>query len=132
MKKSNCIGVCMDHSEANLMEFTIEPITTKTIYSKFNHLEKEDALKKSESLMHNKEKGEMSVYYKKLSKILQPFTEILLFGHSEAKVELFHLLKADSHFAAINITLAQTDKMTENQQHAYVREHFSRKMNLIF
>ena len=127
MKKANSIGVCMDHSEANLMEFTTEPMSTTTFYSKFNHLEKEDALKKSESLMHNKEKHEMSHYYKHLSKMLIPYTEILLFGQSDAKVELFHILKADTHFAAINITVAQTDRMTENQQHAYVRDYFSRK-----
>ncbi len=127
MKKTNCIGVCMDHSEANLIEFTREPIITTTYYSKFNHLEKEDALKKSESVMHNKEKNEMSHYYKHLSNVLEPYTEILLFGQTDAKVELFHILKANSHFADINITVAHTDKMTENQQHAFVRDHFSRK-----
>ncbi len=127
MKKTNCIGVCMDHSEANLMEFTTEPIITNTYYSKFNHLEKEDSLKKSENLMHNKEKREMSQYYTHLRKVLEPYTEILLFGQSNAKVELFHILKADNHYSAINITVAHTDKMTENQQHAFVREHFSRR-----
>jgi len=127
MKKTNCIGVCMDHSEANLMEFTTEPIITTTYYSKFNHLEKEDAFKKSERLMHNKEIGEMSHYYKHLSSILEPYTEILLFGQTDAKVELFNILKEDSHFVDINITVAHTDKMTENQQHAFVRDHFSRR-----
>ena len=82
--------------------------------------------------MHYKENGETTVYLKKLINILQPYTDIFLFGYSEAKVELFNILKADKHFASINITVAQTDKMTDNQQHAFVREHFSRKMNLIF
>ncbi len=47
MKKINCIGIWMDHSSANLMEFTTDPIETKTIDSPFTHQEKEDGLVKS-------------------------------------------------------------------------------------
>ncbi len=35
-----------------------------------------------------------------------------------------NVLKADHHFDKINIETRQTDKMTENQQHAFVKEYF--------
>jgi len=39
-------------------------------------------------------------------------------------------LKKDHRFADIVIEIKQTDKMTENQQHAFVRDYFSKKLFL--
>jgi len=117
----------MDHSNAHLMEFTTDPIETKTISSTFTHQEKEDSITKSERLMHNKEQHEQSAYYKQLGEIIKNYDRVILFGPTEAKSELFNLLKGDHQYSKIKIEVQQTDKMTENQQHAYVREHFSRQ-----
>ncbi len=119
------LGIWMDHSSAHLMEFKTDPIETTTIESKFTHEEKEHSFSKSESLMHNKEQHEQSDYYKKLGEVIQNYDEVLLFGPTDAKVELFNTLTADHHFEKIKIEIKQADKMTENQQHAFVREHFS-------
>ncbi len=127
MKVANSIGICMDHSFANLMEFTVDPIETKKIESSFNHQEKEDGLVKSESLMHNKEQHEQKAFYKHLEKIIIGYTDVILFGPTNAKTELFNILKADHRYAKIKIEVIETDKMTENQQHAFVKKHFSRK-----
>ena len=127
MKIANCIGIWMDHTSANLMEFTTDPIETKKIESPFNHQEKEDGLVKSESLMHNKEQHEQKAFYKHLEKIISGYTEVILFGPTDAKAELYNLLRADHRYANIKIEVVETDKMTENQQHAFVRKHFSRK-----
>jgi len=127
MKKENCLGIWMDHSIANLMEFTTDPIETKKIESPFTHQEKEDGLVKSESLMHNKEQHEQNAFYKQLEKIISGYTDVILFGPTDAKVELYNILKADHHFANIKIEIAEADKMTENQQHAFVKKHFSKK-----
>lgn len=116
----------MDHSSAHLMEFTTDPIETKTIASKFTHEEKEHSLDKSEHLMHNKEQHQQSEYYKKLGEAIKNYEEVILFGPTDAKVELFNILRADHRFEKTKIEIKQTDKMTENQQHAFVREHFSR------
>jgi hypothetical protein len=45
------LGIWMDHSCAHLMEFTTDPIETKTIASTFTHQVKENSLGKSEILM---------------------------------------------------------------------------------
>ncbi|HCN84286.1 MAG TPA: hypothetical protein DIT07_11810 [Sphingobacteriaceae bacterium] len=115
----------MDHSSAHLIEFTTDPMTTKAIESKFTRQEKEEALGRSESLMHNKEQQEQAEYYKELSTIIKNYDEVILFGPTDAKVELYNTFKDDDLFSKIKVEIKQTDKMTENQQHAYVREHFS-------
>ena len=53
------------------------------------------------------------------------FSEVILFGPTDAKVELFNILKANHNFENIKIDVQQADKMTDNQQHAFVRNHFS-------
>ncbi len=75
--------------------------------------------------MHNKEQQQQAAYYKELGKVIRNYEEVILFGPTDAKVELLNLLKEDHLFAAIKIEVAQTDKMTENQQHAFVKAHFS-------
>jgi hypothetical protein len=130
MKTANRIGIWMDHANAHIMEFTADPIKTKTITSQFTHQEKEMSLSKSENLMHNKEQHEQIAYYNKLANVLKEYEEILLFGPTDAKVELFNILKADHRFAAIKIEVEPADKMTENQQHAFVKNHFAKKSAL--
>jgi len=125
MKSAKELGIWMDHSSAHLMEFTRDPIQTKTIESKFTHQEKEHSLSKSENLMHNKEQHEQAEYYKKLGDVIKNYEAVILFGPTEAKTELYNTLKTDQRFMNIKIFVKPADKMTENQQHAFVREYFS-------
>lgn len=119
------LGIWMDHASAHAIELTTGPIDTKVITSKFTHGEKEEALDKSEHLMHNKEQHEQSAYYKKLGELIRKYEDVLLFGPTNAKVELFNLLRADHLFEKIKIEVKQADKMTEHQQHAFVINYFS-------
>jgi nitrogenase subunit NifH len=119
------LGIWMDHSSAHVMEFTPGTIETNIIESKFTHQEKEHSLGKSEHVMHNKEQHQQSEYYKKLGETIIKYDDVILFGPTDAKAELFNVLKADHRFTKIKIEIKQADKMTENQQHAFVREHFS-------
>jgi len=109
------------------MEFTADPIQTDTVASKFTHEAKEQSLGKSEHLMHNKEQHQQSEYYKKLGEVIKNYEEVILFGPTDAKLELLNLLRADHNFEKIKIEIKPADKMTENQEHAFVREHFSRR-----
>lgn len=122
MKTTNKLGIWMDHANAHLMVFTTDPIETKTIESSFTHETKEASFEKSESLMHNKEQHEQLKYYKDLGNVIKEYSEVVLFGPTDAKTELYNILKADTHFEKIIISVRQTDKMTENQQHVN-RQH---------
>jgi hypothetical protein len=126
MVTAKCLGIWMDHSRAHVMEFTKDPIETKTIESKFTHGVKEQSLGKSENLMHHKEQHEQSAYYKQLGEIIKKYEAVILFGPTEAKSELLNTLKSDHLFAKIKIEIKQADKMTDNQQQAFVREYFSK------
>lgn len=55
------------------------------------------------------------------------FSKNILFGRTDAKTEFFNSLRTDHRFAKIKIETQQADKMTENQQHGYVRDYFSRR-----
>jgi len=116
----------MDHSTAHLMEFTTDPITTSIISSRFTHEEKEQSLGKSENLMHNKEQHQQSAYYKQLGDVIRHYEDVVIFGPTNAKSELLNLLKADHDFEKIKMVTQPADKMTQNQQHAFVRDYFSK------
>ncbi len=96
----------------------------KTISSNFTHEDKEQSLEKSEHLIHNKEQHRQHEYYKQLAQVIRNYSEVILFGPTDAKVELFNILKADHYFNKIKIEVRQADKMTEPQQQAFVRNHF--------
>jgi stalled ribosome rescue protein Dom34 len=125
MTPTKRLGIFMDHSTAHLMEFTVDPIETTTIESNFTHNVKEESLEKGEHLMHNKEQHQQAAFYKKLSEEIKHYDNVILFGPTEAKNELFNILKADHHFSKINLSVKNTDKLTENQQHAFVKDYFS-------
>jgi Lhr-like helicase len=120
------IGIWMDHASANLMEFTQAPIETEVVESAFTHEEKVNTIKRSEATMHHKEQHEEGEYYDRLGDLIRGYDEVLLFGPTNAKTELLNRLREDHRFENIKINVQQTDKMTENQQHAFVKNHFSR------
>ncbi len=125
MTSGKKLGIWMDHSNAHLMEFTSDPIESKTIESEFTHQDKEQTLVKSEKGMHNKEQHKQSEYYKKLGEVIRNYDEVVLFGPTEAKQQLYNLIKDDHLFEKVKIEVKQSDKMTENQQHAFVKKYFS-------
>ena len=124
MKTIKHLGIWMDHSIAFLMDLTNDTIVQNSVVSEFTHQEKENSLKKNEIFMHNKEQHQQSSFYKTLSETIRNYQEVILFGPTDAKNELFNLLKADHLFENIKIEVKDSDKMTENQMHAFVREYF--------
>jgi hypothetical protein len=126
MAKAEKLGIWMDHTLANLIEFTFDPIETKVLESKFTHEVKEQALHKGENRMHNKEQHGQADYYKRLGDVVKNYKEVVLFGPTDAKIELLNSLIKDHHFDNVKIEVKQTDKMTENQQHAFVKDYFAK------
>jgi stalled ribosome rescue protein Dom34 len=127
MSNSIKLGVWIDHSCAYLTEFTTDPMKTKTIESDFTFQDRQQTFARSENVMHNKEQHQQSEYYKKLGEEIVKYEDVILFGPTDAKAELFNLLREDRHFENIKIEIRQTGKMTEQQQHAFIREYFSQR-----
>lgn len=115
----------MDNASAYLMEDDAEPHNTSTIESKFTHGDKEHSLGKSENLMHNKEQHLAAAYYKQIGEHIKNYDSVVLFGPTNARLELFNFLRADHAFDNIKIETVAADKMSENQKHAFVRNYFA-------
>jgi len=124
MKKLKQLGIWMDHSNAILMDCTNSAITQSNIVSEFTTQIKELTLRKNENLMHNKEQHEQNEYYNEIIESIRNFDKVILFGPTNAKDELFNLLKSNHKYASIEIEVENADKMADNQKHAFVKNYF--------
>ena len=125
MNQEKKVGIWMDHQRAILIVYAQNPMVSHTIVSAFTHVAKEASLHQGENKMHSKEQHQQASYYRALGAAILPYQEVLLFGPTDAKTELFNILLANPKFAKIKMEIKHADKMTENQQHAFVRKHFS-------
>lgn len=116
----------MDHHNAHLIEFSTEVKETKIMTSDFTFQDKEETLQRSESEMHNKEQHKQTAFYKNLAAVIKDYNEVLLFGPTDAKVELFNFLKENHKYDNIKIEVKNTDKMSDVDQHHFVRDYFKR------
>ena len=124
---SRKLGIWMDHSNAHPIECSGPAGDMATTEISFVNTSKDADMARGEHMMHNKEQQLDKDYYKKLGELIKDFDEIILFGPTNAKSELMNTLKSDHHFDKIHIDIRQSDKMTNNQQHAFVKEYFSGK-----
>ena len=113
----------MDHATAYVVPFSSGTAAIETIESA--HLEgMADTAGHGEKHMNHKEQAHDSAFYKHLGEIIKGYDDVLLFGPTDAKLELHNLLLRDSHFEQVKIETQTTDKMTPNQLHAFVTKHF--------
>jgi stalled ribosome rescue protein Dom34 len=124
MKKIKKIAVYLDHQEARLFDFRANAMLFKTIDSDFYTQDKRKILQKGESHLHHKEKQFEAKYYEAIANEIVNFNEVLLFGTTNAKTELFNYLMKANHFVNCKFTVENSDSLTENQQLAFVNSHF--------
>jgi hypothetical protein len=127
MKNTKDLGIWLDHANAYLTEFTAEPMHTTEIASTYTHEDKISSMSKSEFLSHNKEQHEQASFYKKIAEVIAKYDRVVLFGPTDAKLELHNVLKAIHHLDHIIITTKNSDKMTEHEQQLFVRNYFTLK-----
>lgn len=123
MKAIKRIGVWMDNSIAHVVGFILEPFEISTVEAE--QTIQDNSIVLGEKRIHNKEQNQHHNYFKRLKEIIAQYDEVILFGPTNAKMELFNILKGDNHFDGIKIEVKQTDKMTPNQKLAFVGEYFS-------
>lgn len=116
----------MDHSMAHITEFDSEVQETKIITSDFTFQDRVATLQRSESEMHHKEQQKQATYYKNLAQIIKGFDEVILFGPTNAKWELYNELKENHQFDSIKIEVKNTDKMSTKEQHNFIDDYFKR------
>lgn len=115
----------MDHSQATLFDFVASAIEFKTIESEFDYQNKKEIFQKGESHFHNKEQHLQDKYYKNIGEEILNYNQVLLFGPTDTKTELFNILMENHRFGTIRIKVKSSDKLTENQQLAFINNYFS-------
>lgn len=129
MKATKRIGVWMDHSSARLMEYTTEDYKVVTVASEMNGLDNQEGLQHSESLLHHKENHSIKAYYKTLIEKIRDYDEVVLFGPTTAKTELYNLIREEHKYDALKIETKSADKMSYDEQHVFIQEYFSKLLN---
>lgn len=125
MKSNKTLGIWMDHSTAQLIDLNADKYYS--INSEFTFDTKEEALSRSENLMHNKRQQMHKAYYKEIANEMVKYNHVLLFGPTNAKVELNNYLNKDVNFKDITIDIQSADKMTDNEKNAFVKNYFENK-----
>ena len=134
---SKRIGIWMDHTKAHFIDLSKGIVVVETVYS---NKESEIRYKgesghgtllgnnrstNNENHEHNRANDIMLEYYHVLSDRVKNYDDILLFGPTGAKDELYNKLSTDKRFVTKNIRVEPADKLTENQMVAQVKEYFN-------
>lgn len=125
MKRVKKLGVWMDHSIAYLMEFTNNPFEIKTIESELTEDSNQLILSKKSEALINMDQHTLYAYYNKIGEAIKNYKQIVLFGPTDAKIELFDVLSEDHRFVKIKVEIKETDKMSVNQQHDFINKYFA-------
>lgn len=141
MKK--VIGVWLDHSKAKLIKLQdgdAEITTVLSPYKRHIRIPGEGSNKtrfgaeyysNQEYKSHHKKQHDLNSYYKDMEIRLSKFDEILLFGPTGAKKELYNQMSGNKVFRLKAINLENADKMTEKEMAAYVKNYFFKYNNSV-
>lgn len=85
----------MDHSNAILLELANESVKDESIVSESSDHHEEFGSDRHEKMEHNKEQHQRSGYYNKPGDKIRNYSEVILFGPTDAKRELLNLLMCE-------------------------------------
>lgn len=137
MKTNSQIGLWLDHSQAHFIDFSKGPAVVETTYSNIESQVRfrgeegagtrlgNNRFSINEHHLHNRKQELLHTYYHMLADRLKKYDNILLFGATHAKDELYNRLKDDKAFADKSITVKRTDHLTENQMIAEAKKFFN-------
>lgn len=123
MKTQKNVGIWMDHSVADLIDPNARE-SKHSITSAFTSETEEEALQRSESLMHNKRQQMHETFYKEIGAEMLKYDRVLLFGPTNAKTELHNYVRKDLRFKDIIIDMEAADYISDNEKQALVSDHF--------
>lgn len=129
------IGIWIDQKEANIISLIDKTIASKTIYSDVEtrvRIEGEskqfgrfgDQFLVDEKGKQNRIEEYTNRYLARVMKEIQNAHEIMLFGPAQTKSKLEKLILASPEMAAKLTAVQASEKMTDNQKIAYVKEFY--------
>jgi hypothetical protein len=125
MKNFKQLGICMDLTHALLMELENNQIISRNIVSGLNKTDNTDKQENHFLGFEWTEKQHLQkVYFTEISDIIKYYQQVVLFGATDAKDELYKILEAHHQFDDIRIELVNTGIMTDAQMHEFVKEYY--------
>lgn len=131
MKKEKEVGLWIDHREAFLVTLTDNMEELNRIYSKievdaqFSGVSRSAGSQEAENIQDRKYLNNLEKYYDVVIGYIRDADSILIFGPGEAKGELAKSLK-NKNLSQHIVSIETSDKLTEPQIAAKVREYFPR------
>jgi len=137
--KKSQVGVWLDHSQAHFIKYSQEnSFLAETIESPYKRIKRDDGESSdstkfganpqyssdNENRKNNIALNELSEYFKMLEAKLSEYDEILLFGPSTAKDQLMNRISSKKAFEKKTIYVKNSDKKTNKQLLAFVRDFF--------
>ena len=129
MKKE--VGLWIDHREAVLVTITTEGEETTRIYSdievdaQFSDRSRSAGSQTAENMQDRKYTNNLGRYFDAIVEYIRDADSIQIFGPGEAKGELVKHLKSKNLEKRI-VSIETTDKLTDPQIAAKVRQHYPR------
>jgi len=113
----------MDHTIAYLYEYKNNTVLTNTIASRNRHdLGNLFPCKESEGRISPLPKH-FSAYFQEISDVIIGYEEVILFGPTGSKNELFNHLLHNHLFDKINMAIKHTEQMEDPEREAFVLEN---------
>ena len=119
-------GVWIDHKKAVIVSSSERHVTTQTVESDVaahpHYAGQQDG--GGEKKYEERHGQHLDRYYEEVIRQLTDADELLIFGPGEAKVELKERLGRAKGHSELSIGIETTDKLTDPQIVAKVKEHF--------
>ena len=118
------VGVWFDHKDASISATSDK--SNKGEYSVVEkiHNKHHSDHSASEKNHNNKTSNEIHKYYEELSKHIESYDSILLFGHGNAQEQLHNFLNDHKSFTGKEIIVKTGNRFTDNEIVAFVRNNF--------
>jgi hypothetical protein len=135
-KDKKYLGIWLDHSKAHLIESENKDTKIETLlsgYSKQMRIEGEkpagirlgnNRSTNNEYSEHHRKIEMLMHYYKILTDRVKRYDETVLFGPTNAKVELFDLLLKDSKTTHVHLHREDCSRMSEHEMADFVKDYF--------
>lgn len=124
MIEAKKVAVYVDYFMSNIIEYLNSASRVKTIKSNFIPVEMEKMILIGEDYTRYKQPNEQQEYYLKLRNELLHYNCILLFGPTNAKIQLLNILKIGNKFSVTKIIIKNTEKLSDEQQIEFVNDCF--------
>ena len=126
MKTIKKLGIWMDHFNAYLIIFSSEMREPTIISYDYTFQVRKETVGNDDNLMDNMAQHNQNTFYKSIANVIPEYDEVLLFGPTNAKLELYKILKASHLFNNIKIEVQSAGSMSDKDHHAFVHNHFKK------